>query len=202
MRAPGEPWAEVLALLPSHADQTAFCQAIEAAVREYVDGAPRDEQLREVYLQIKKQGGAVAIEKFCRAILELKKFPLDPIAEAMLQHVEPLKQIQSAADLRAAFYLTTSRRGRFMSRLSLAWTGPGRGEMPISDAGPFVDFMVMIAARVFARPLDGYSVKRFAKREQARRETLQVLNQLFAGQGGMKVDAFVIDAFGNHQSAG
>jgi hypothetical protein len=131
LRPPDEPgWRDLLQGLPPDADRVAVRQAIEAAVHEYINDAGRDEQLRAVYLQIGRAAGAQAFEKFCQAILELKNFPLDPGAEAMLRHVERLRQIrsdaESDAELRAAVYLSTVRRGRFMSRLSLAWTGPGR----------------------------------------------------------------------------
>jgi hypothetical protein len=60
--------------------------------------------------------------------------------------------------------------------------------------------MVAITALVFSRPLDGSGVKRFASRERARRATLRVLDQLFAGEGGMNVDAFVQGAASGQQS--
>jgi hypothetical protein len=193
-------WRDLLQPLPRDADRAGVRQAIEAAVREYVDGANRDEQFRRLWLQIKRTAGSRQIEKLCRAILQLKTFPLDPVAEAMLRQVEALARMRSDADLRAAIYLSTARRGRFMSRLSLVWTGMGKSDLPISDTGPFVDFMAAITALVFSRPLDGSAVKRFVKREKARRETLLVLDQLFVGEGGIKADSFVIDAAGQHKS--
>jgi hypothetical protein len=164
-----DEWRDLLRL-PPDADRVAVRQAIEAAVCEYINDAGRDEQLRAVYLQIRRAAGSRQVEKLCQAILQLKNFPLDPATEAML------------------------------SRLSLAWTGPGRGDLPISETGPFVDFMVAITALVFSRPLDGSGVKRFASRERARRATLRVLDQLFAGEGGMNVDAFVQGAASGQQS--
>lgn len=196
----GEEWHELLKGLPE-ADRPAFRQAIESAAREYIDDADRDEQLLAVYQEIKRIAGSRQIDKLCQAILQLKNFPLDPQAEAMLRQVEALKGVRSDADLRAAVYLSSSRRGRFMSRLSLAWTGPGKGDLPISETGPFVDFMVAITARVFTRPLDGSGIKRFASRERARRATLRILDQiLLAGAGDTRVDAFVIDGTGQQKS--
>jgi hypothetical protein len=194
-----DEWRDLLRL-PPDADRVAVRQAIEAAVCEYINDAGRDEQLRAVYLQIRRAAGSRQVEKLCQAILQLKNFPLDPATEAMLRQVEALRRLHSDAELRATIYLVTSRRGRFMSRLSLAWTGPGRGDLPISETGPFVDFMVAITALVFSRPLDGSGVKRFASRERARRATLRVLDQLFAGEGGMNVDAFVQGAASGQQS--
>jgi hypothetical protein len=197
----GEEWHELLKGLPPEADRLAFRQAIESAAREYIDDADRDEQLRAVYQEIGRIAGLRQIDKLCQAILRLKNFPLDPQAEAMLRHGEALRQISSDADLRVTVYLLTSRRGRFMSRLSLAWTGPGRGDLPISETGPFVEFMVAITARVFLRPLDGSGIKRFAKRERARRATLRISDQiLLGGAGDMKADAFVIDETGQQKS--
>jgi hypothetical protein len=150
----------------------------------------------DLYRRIKRLASSQKLEELCQAILQLKNFPLEAGAESMLRHVEALRQISSDADLRAAVYLSTSRRGRFMSRLSLAWTGPGRGDLPISETGPFVEFMVAVTALAFSRPLDGSGVKRFVQRERARRATLRVLDQVLAGEGNMKVDAFLIDASG------
>jgi hypothetical protein len=121
-----DEWRDLLRL-PPDADRVAVRQAIEAAVCEYINDAGRDEQLRAVYLQIRRAAGSRQVEKLCQAILQLKNFPLDPATEAMLRQVEALRRLHSDAELRATIYLVTSRRGRFMSRLSLAWTGPGRG---------------------------------------------------------------------------
>jgi hypothetical protein len=200
---PGEEeWHELLKGLPPEADRLAFRQAIESAAREYIDDADRDKQLLAVYREIKRIAGLQQLEKLCQAILRLKNFPLDPQTEATLRQVEALKRVRSDADLRAVFYLSTSRRGRFMSRLSLAWTGPGRGDLPISETGSFVEFMATITALVFSRPLDGSGVKRFARRERARRATLQILNHVLAGAGVMKVDAFVINGSSDQQKSG
>jgi hypothetical protein len=195
-------WRELLRDLPpdlSDKERRAVQEAIEAAVREYIDDADRDEQLRSAYLQIKRVADSRQIQKLCQAILQLRDFPLDPGTEAMLRQAEALARICSEADLRASLYLSMERRSRFMSRLSLAWTGPGRGDLPTSETGSFVDFMVAITGRVFPRPLDGSGIKRFVSREKARRATLRILNQILTGQGGMKADAFLIDEAGQRK---
>jgi len=193
-------WSELL--LPLGADRIAFRREVEAAAHEYIHDAGRDEQLLDLYRRIRRLASSQKLEELCQAVLQLKNFPLEPGMENLLRHVEALKQISSDADLRATFYLSTSRRGRFMSRLSLAWTGPGRGDLPISETGPFVEFMAAISALVFSRPLDGSGIKRFASRERARRATLRILDEVLAGEGVMKVDASVIDGSSDQQRSG
>jgi hypothetical protein len=188
-------WSELVS--PPSADRTAFRQAIEAAVHEYIHDADRDKQLWGLYKRIRRLAGSQKLEELCRSILQLKNFPLEPDAEKMLRHVEALRQIGPEAKLRATVYLSITRRGRFMSRLSLAWTGPGRGDLPISETGPFVDFVVAITARVFSRPLDGSGVKKFVRRERGRRDMLKILHHFPAGEFSMKANAIVLDRFGH-----
>jgi hypothetical protein len=58
-----------------------------------------------------------------------------------------------------------------MTGISLIWTGPGKGKLPISETGPFVEFLAAIYARVEGRSLDGAGAKKFVKREWARRSS-------------------------------
>jgi hypothetical protein len=197
-----EEWGEVLQPLPPAADRSSVQQAVEAAVREYLKEADQDQRLREVYRRIGRYAGSQGMKKVCQAILQLKGFPIDSVAEGLLRQVEPNMQIHGQAKVRAAIHLTTARDGRLMSRLSLVWTGPGKGKLPISETGPFVEFFSSIYRRVFRRPIDGSGVKRFVRREWARREILTTIKLNWAGQGGFKIDesgVYVIDARGQRK---
>ena len=193
-------WHDLLQPLPADADRVGVREAVEAAVREYVDDADHDKQHHSLWLEIGRAAGSRQVEKLCRLVLQLENFSRDPVAESLLQLVAFLRWLRTDAGLRAAVYLASTRRGRFMSRLSLAWTGPGRGDLPISEAGPFVDFIADVPGRVLDRPLDSAGVKKFVRRERARRAALRVLDQRFECECKMKVDAFVFDSSGHRKS--
>jgi hypothetical protein len=185
---------EILRLFPATADRRAVWEMVETAVRIFLETAESDEAHRILLRQIGKTG-AKTVEKLRALALELSRFPLDRDAAALLQHVDALAQICTAAEIRAAIYLLRSRKGRLFSGLSLAWTGPGKGDMPISEQGPFVEFMESIVNRVL--PPHAIDVKRWVPREKARRKALDVINERFAGQSHLVVsETYLTDSSG------
>jgi hypothetical protein len=196
-------WRELLRQLPLDADQAAVRLAIEGAVREYVEDQPRDQALRELWSRIVRVSGSQKVRELFSLIPQLQRFPLDPEAEALLLHAEALALVRSRAEIRAATYLSITRRGRLMSRLSLAWTGPGKANMPISETGTFADFFCTITARVLPPGLEGSGVKRFVKRERARRAMLDLLKEHWRGRVDVTIGedkVYVIDESGQHHT--
>jgi hypothetical protein len=195
-------WRGLLQSLPPDADRAAVRQAIKAAVREYVADEKRDPRLHDVWQRIAILSTKQKVTEFCRSILKLKDFPLDPDAEALLRHADAFVKIRSQTKARAAIYLTTARRGRLMSCLSLAWTGPGKAKMPISETGLFAEFLCAVTARVLPPGLEGAGVKRFVKRERARRAVLRLLKERWRGRVDMTIGedkVYLIDASGRRK---
>ena len=159
-----DEWHELLQPLPSHADRAAVQQAIEDAVREYLESKSRDEQLEALWQSIASVARAPRVKDYFCLILRLKDFPLDPLAEAIVHHAEAIAQISRPPNkILAARHLADSR---LKSRLSQAWTDLGLAKMPISDNGPFVD---ALTARLLPPGLGGEGVKKFVRRERKRR---------------------------------
>lgn len=192
-------WVELLRPLPLDADRVAVYRAIEVAIGEYIGGADRDRRLHDIWQQIGRDAGSQIVSRFrkyCETVLQLEMFP-DPETKALLSHVAGLEQAlgnaplptRVEADARRAVHLATARRGRFMSGVALAWTGPGKGQLSISEAGPFVRFLSSIYERVIeGQSLNGAGVKKFVKREQARRVVLNSIAVTSAVRAGMRVD--------------
>jgi hypothetical protein len=120
---------EILQSSPPGADPNAVWAMVESAVREFVDNEERDKAQHLLLRQMAET---------CANILNLQpppKIPLDPDTETILQafstatqeHVATFVQIGTAAQIRSNSYLLRDRQKRFFSRLSLAWTGPGKG---------------------------------------------------------------------------
>ena len=89
-----------------------------------------------------------------------------------------------------------------MSCLSLAWTGPGKAKMPISETGLFAEFLCAVTARVLPPGLEGAGVKRFVKRERARRAVLRLLKERWRGRVDMTIGedkVYLIDASGRRK---
>jgi hypothetical protein len=179
-------------------------KAVEAAAQEYLGGADRDRLLHEVYNTIARQGKSRGLEKYCTAILQLENFPLDQDAKTLVQLGEQIQRSSSRADVLAAVYLSTARHGRLLSCLSLAWTGPGKGSLPTSDTGTFVDFMSGITAYILPEPLQGAGVKHFVKRERERRDLLWVSRRnKWKARIEPRIDEskiFLLDQFGRQKS--
>ncbi|MDR3484260.1 MAG: hypothetical protein P4M05_05040 [Bradyrhizobium sp.] len=196
-------WRELLQSLPPDADKVAVRLAIEDAVREYVADEKRDQQLHDVWERIAILSTTQKVTEFYRSILKLKDFPLDPDAEALLRHADAFAKTSSKIKSRAAIYLATARKGRLMSRLSLAWTGPGKAKMPISETGPFAEFLCAVTARVSPPGLEGSGVKRFVKRERARRAVLRLLKEHWRGRVDVTIGedkVYVIDESGQQHT--
>jgi hypothetical protein len=180
--------------LPDNADRVAVRQAVDAAIREYVGGAERDQRIRDVLLRIKRHIDSRVFQKLCQDILELKNLSPDSQAEAALRQL--LTQVRSRAGARAANYHPTARRERFMTTVALAWAGPGKGTLSIYADGSFVGFLAAIYERVEGRTLDGAGVKRFAKR---RRDFLNSISEVLSASSNMRIDesgVYVLDADG------
>jgi hypothetical protein len=179
-------WSELLLLLPDDADQVAVRQAVEAAIREYVGGTDRDQRLRDVLRRIGHHADSQTVRKLIREILELEKLSPDSRAEAVLRQL--LTQVRSEAKVRAAVYLSTKRRNRFMAQIAVIWTNVAKGKLPISEASWFVDFLSAIYERVEGRPLTGVGVKKFVRREKARRDVLNSIKEVWRAKGNMRID--------------
>jgi hypothetical protein len=194
---------EILKTLPAGAESAeanAVWAMIERAVREFFDTAERDEAHRGLLRQIVK-ASAKSATTLQPLALQLSNFPSDRDTEALLQHVDALRQICSAAEVRAALYLSNAREGRLFTALSLAWTGPGKGVISVSAEGPFVDFMHAIVDRIL--PPRSLDVKRFVRREKARRKAINVIHERIAGQSGLIVNPsgiYEIDGSGQRKS--
>jgi hypothetical protein len=200
-------WTGLLRPFPAVADRIGVRKAIEAAAQEYSGDEDRDRRVHEVFNKIARHADSLArsrsLNKLCADILQLRNFALDADAEAILRKVEPLQHISREADVRAAVYLSTTRRGRLLSRLSLAWTGPGKGNLPISATGAFADFMSEITDYILPKALEGAGVKKFVKREKARRDLLRVLHEKWGAQVKAAIDdssVFLIDRSGQRKS--
>jgi hypothetical protein len=179
-------WSELLMLLPDDADQVAVRQAVEVAIREYVGGADRDQRLRDVLQRIERHADSQTVRKLRQDILELEKLSPDSQAEAALRQL--LIQVRSQAKVRAAVYLSTNRRSRFMAQIAVIWTNVAKGKLPISEDSRFVDFLAAIYERVESRPLTGDGVKKFVRREKARRDVLNSIKEVWRAEGKMRID--------------
>jgi hypothetical protein len=197
-------WGKLLQALPDNADPIAVRQAVEAAIRDYVGGADRDQHWREAWKQVAHHAGSQGVAKFCQALLKLQNFPLDPQVEELLRLAPLLMQIHSQAEVRAAVYLTTQRRARFMMAIARIWTDLGKGELRVSETGPFVDFLTSICERVDEdRSLNGAGVKKFVRREKARSDFLNSIKLELSGSSNMLIneaEVYVLDASGQRKS--
>jgi hypothetical protein len=194
-----QEWYEILRDLPPDADRVAVRVAIEAAVRVYVETADRDQAHHDLWEHFENIGGRQNFQKLLELVGQLST--PDPIAQTLIDGVNLLRQSYSIADIEGAIYLPTNRHEQFLASLSLAWTGPGKGELPKSESGPFVDFMYRITELVQRNPLEGSGVKEFVRRELKRRAALDILKGVWSmhGQGAVKSAAFLTDAFGQRK---
>jgi hypothetical protein len=179
-------WSELLLLLPDDADQVAVRQAVEAAIRDYVANAPRDQRLLDLFRRIERRADSPTVRKLCQDMLELEKLSPDSQTEPAMR--QQLTQLRSRAKVRAAVYLSTNRRGRFMSQIAVIWTNVAKGKLPISEGSPFVDFLAAIYERVEGRSLTGVGVKKFVRREKARRDVLNSIKEAWRAEGKMRID--------------
>jgi hypothetical protein len=190
-----QEWCDLRRSLPSDADHAMVRQQVEAAVQEYVGDAGRDRELSDIYEAIGRLAGLQKVQELRQWILKLRNvqnFPIDPVAETLLRMVDGLIDLPSLADIQAAIYLPSVRRQRFLSRLSLTWTGPGKGTMPISETGPFADFIYAIGVHVLdSPPPQGSGHKAFVKRELERRAALENILWQATVQTTLMVDAVV-----------
>jgi hypothetical protein len=194
-------WGKLLCPLPDSADRVAVRQALEAAIRDYVDGADRDQRLRDVLRRIERHADSQNARNLCRDILELENLSPDSQAEAALRQLLP--QVRSHVKALAAVYLSTKRRSRFMTAIARIWTDLGKGELRISETGPFVDFLSSICVRVDEnRSLNGAGVKKFVKRERDRRDFLNSISEVLSASANMWIDedlVYVVDASGQRK---
>jgi hypothetical protein len=183
-------WGELLRPLPDNANRVAVRQALEPAIREYVDGAAGERQWHEAWKEIARHANSQGVAKFCRAIavLKLQNFPLDPQVEELLRVASLLMQTHSRAKVVAALYLPTNRRSRFMTAISLIWTNVAKGKLSIYEDSPFVDFLAAIYERVEGRTLDRSGVKKFVGRERARRAFLNSIKLELSASTNMLID--------------
>jgi hypothetical protein len=171
---------------------------VREAVREY---EARDDEARfEARQQRRKASGVItSLSDAIRKLHELD-CDIEPMVEEISRLAEPLieqvrKHAESARALEAR-YLPRARNDRLFARLTLAWTGPGRGPLSKGAYGPLARFLGDILDRV--RPLDPESIKDAIEREIARRKAINILTQqVLGGQGGMRIDTSTVDIEGN-----
>jgi hypothetical protein len=191
-------WKEILGHLPGEGDRAAVRAAIDHTVGEY---NARDDEAR-LEAQQQQRRAADAIDLLSGAIRKL--YELDCEIEPMVEQISKLagpvieqvrKHAESAQALEAR-YLPRARNARLFARLTLAWTGPGRGSLSIGSYGPLARFLGDILNRV--RPLGPEGIKDALERERARREAINILTQqVLGGQGGMRIDTSTFDIEGN-----
>jgi hypothetical protein len=189
-------WDALLRELPANADRPAVRAAVEVATLEYNTGASHDEESRRRRKEIKKARSIV--EKLLCSINRIQ--PDRPPEHEIKTAMEALSQFCATSELSAL--LPSTRRERFLSRLSLAWTGPGKGALTKSETGPFTRFMHAVGE------LGGRGVKAFAIREEKRRAKLHVVLEParpkagvepIHGQTSLGAVAFLIDATGQRK---
>jgi hypothetical protein len=187
---PEEPeWRDLLQQLPADADRAGVRAMVLAAVDEYVKTANRGRDLQ----LLKKQVRSKSFEKFHQ--IDLGE---DVSSERLRRWItETINEIPTIVETLADAFSSRTRRKRLFSTLSLAWTGPGKGELLISIQSPLANFICLVAERVdLVPPITERGVKAFAKREKVRREAINVIKEVWRVQSGMGVDSFVIDAAG------
>jgi hypothetical protein len=186
---PDEPdWQNLLQRLPADADQAAVRGMVLAAAREYEETARRGRDLR----LLKKQVRSKSFQKFRQ--IDLGE---DVSSERLRRWItETTDEIPAIVEALTDAFSPSERRKRLFSTLSLAWTGPGKGKLSISESGPLVDFICGVADRVLVRSIAGRGVKDFADREKVRREAINVIKEVWSVQSSVGVDSFVIDAAG------
>jgi hypothetical protein len=185
-----EEWGQLLKGLPIEADRSAVCQAVMAAVWDYVENAGRDRARGSDLSPLKKQIKSKAFKKLNQCLHQISD--RGNIPEQLRQFIDLAREIPATVDQLVELYLPSTRRERLLSSLSLAWTGPGKGAMPVSETGAFAEFLCGIADRVLRRSLSVHGAKAFVKREKLRRAIVGIIR--LSGEGGMKADAFLIDA--------
>jgi hypothetical protein len=187
-----EEWIDILKDV-SPPDWHATRAAVERAVDEYGENAERDEAELQLRNDIKRQADLEGFRALCNLMDDLLQRCPDDLT--LRQQLDVLHQIYTHADIRAAVLLPSSRRERFLAALSLAWTGPGKGKLPIAEVGPHADFMCAITDRVLPH-MSSSGIKAFARRERVRRKALHILDEVLRGQGEFKATGFLIDADG------
>ncbi len=193
-------WREILRGLPPNADRRAVRAMVETAVEQYVADEDAKRQRCQLWRNLKKQAGSKSVAKICRTIRQLPRFPVDPDVEYLWGIADDLARVAKIAEVRAGACLPRNRRRQLLAIFSAAWTGPGKGQMPRSETGPFVNFLSELTGRVLTRELpDGHivdgalgggAVKDLVTRERIRRAALNLPPnaQHARGQGKLTTD--------------
>jgi hypothetical protein len=173
---------------------------VEAAVREYIDNAPRDQVQHSLREEIAEKA-----ERHVGWLLDMVgrlDWALLNEAEMTREHLKAAAQSLLSEQRRADSFLPSERRKRLQSRLAIAWTGPGKGKISISD-GPLARFISTVFDYVpDAKPFSASGAKRFlAEIEAPRRELLKILSvgEPWSVQSGMAADPYLIDGFGRRK---
>jgi hypothetical protein len=177
-------WRSILENLPSEGDQAAVRAAVEEAVREFDALGAEPPSLVEQ-----------RIEKVDSAIRQLRTNPAFQQLWELGVDDSVVKKAAAARD-RLTLGLPRRRNNRLRARLTLAWTGPGRGKLAIGSGGPLVRFLTNILDRI--EPLEPEGIKEALRRERDRRDAINILTQrVLAGQGAMRSNAFIVHSEGN-----
>jgi hypothetical protein len=188
-------WQNLLQKLPADADRVGVRDMVLAAVREYDETADRGHDLQ----LLKKLVRSKSFEKLrqYRRQHSDEDVPSERLRQWMTETVD---EIPITVEALAAAFRPSTRREQLLQMLSVAWTGPGKGELSISECGPLADFICAVADRVLTPSITGSGVKAFVRRERTRR-ALTVVYEVWRVQSEIKVSSYVIDAAGRRVGA-
>jgi hypothetical protein len=188
-------WQNLLQKLPADADRVGVRDMVLAAVREYDETADRGHDLQ----LLKKLVRSKSFEKLrqYRRQHSDEDVPSERLRQWMTETVD---EIPITVEALAAAFRPSTRREQLLQTLSVAWTGPGKGELSISECGPLADFICAVADCVLTPSITGSGVKAFVRRERTRR-ALTVVYEVWRVQSEIKVASYVIDAAGRRVGA-